>query len=269
MELILTQLRLDQIVTETPFLEAPPSLLENMRRYGQLDPVHARPLDADRYELSFGEPILAAARALRREGLAAICETAACAALPRSLRALILDKQRQSLKLLHRARFTRDLVENEGFSQAAIAKLLDVSRALPSLMLRVLRFPDLEGMVDREALPFSAAIELSALEEEAPRRAYLEELREEKRRRKRFPSVAEIRRGVDERLGKPGLPVLTEELLLPFVADLLAQDRPIAVEVATGRRPITTVCITVPKAEREATTALIDRLRRGKEEPMP
>jgi hypothetical protein len=267
MNLVLAQLRLEQIVTDTRFVEVPPGLRETMARYGQMDPVHARPLDSDpdRYELTAGKPILVISRAMRRETLAAILESAEIAALPQSLRALVLDAQHDSLTMLHRARFARDLVENEGYSQRDVARLMDRSDTLLSLMLRAIRYPELETMVEREGLPFSGAIELSALEEEAPRLAYLAELREEKLARDRFPTVDEIRRGVQERQGKPGLPELTGDLLLPFVADLMSQARCIDVELTMARRSDTRIRITVPRSQRAEVAAAIERLRTPQE----
>jgi ParB-like chromosome segregation protein Spo0J len=260
MELILARLRLEQIVTAGPLPEAPDRLRESMAEFGQLDPVHARPLDDDRYTLTVGEEILSSAYETGLKELDAIVEPAECAALPSAARSLILDAQRTNLKLLYRARKARDLVENEGYTQVRVAKLLQVKESMLSRMLKVMRCPDLEPLVDREGLPFTAAMELAALEE-SPRRAYLAELREVKIACEHFPTVKQIRRGVHERQGKPGLPDLAPEMLLPFLADLLAPDRPLVLEIETGRRHTTGIRILIPESERDVTIARIERLR--------
>jgi ParB-like chromosome segregation protein Spo0J len=268
MELILARLRLEQIVTAGPLPEAPDRLRESMAEYGQLDPVHARPLDDDRYTLTAGEEILSAAYETGLKGLDAIVETAECAALPSAARSLILDAQRTNLKLLYRARKARDLVENEGYTQIRVCKLLQVKAPMLSRMLKVMRCPDLEAAVDREGLAFTSAMELAALEE-GPRRAYLDELREVKIALDHFPSMKQIRRGVQERQGIPGLPDLAREMLLPFLTDLLSPDRPLVFELETGRRHTTGIRIITPEAERDATVALIDRLRACTVNPVP
>lgn len=268
MDLILAQLPLAKITTDATLPEAPDRLRESMAEHGQVDPVHARPRDDDRYTLTAGEPVLAVARALRWETLVAIVETAEGAALPQAERALILDEQRRSLTLLHRARKARDLVDQERYTQARVAKLLRVKAPMLSRILKVMRCPDLETAVDREALPFSAAMELAALKE-APRRAYLAELRETKIALKHFPTVMQIRRGVQERQGKPGLPPLTPDLLLPFMTDLLSHDSPLDLEVATTRRTTPSIRILLPEAEHDATVALIERLRSRTGCPVP
>jgi ParB/RepB/Spo0J family partition protein len=259
---------LEEIAEDQPFGTPRQRILASVRRTGRVRHVLVRRRADGKYVVVAGPQWVAAARIEKLQTIDVIFEEELEAAEPLERRRIANSLQCEALDQLFIGRCLARVLAEGGVTQADLAEEFGMSPEHICNLLRVVECPDLVAMMEDEELAFGAAKVLAGLTEQE-REPVLSELRHHKAVHERFPSVVEITKLVAELLGEETIPVLTRELLLPFVADLMSQGRQIAVEVATARRSTPSVRVTVPKAERAAIAALIDRLRSGTGDAVP
>lgn len=120
--------------------EALDELASSIAARGVIQPIIVRPLDGGRYQLVAGERRWRAAQRARLHEIPALVrelEQREVMAL-----ALIENLQREDLNPLEEARAYQKLADDEGMTQAEIAKLVDKSRSHVANFQRLLALPD-------------------------------------------------------------------------------------------------------------------------------
>lgn len=120
--------------------EALDELASSIAARGVIQPIIVRPLDGERYQLVAGERRWRAAQRARLHEIPALVrelEQREVMAL-----ALIENLQREDLNPLEEARAYQKLADDEGMTQAEIAKLVDKSRSHVANFQRLLALPD-------------------------------------------------------------------------------------------------------------------------------
>ncbi len=114
-------------------------LAESIARYGQLSPLLLRRVDAGRYEIIAGERRYRALRLLGRAQAEAVVLSAYDADC--ALISLVENLQREQLHYLEEAAAYRTLIEEHGFTQEALARLIGRSPSAVANRLRLLKLP--------------------------------------------------------------------------------------------------------------------------------
>ena len=115
-------------------------LAESIERYGLLSPLLLRRVDAGRYEIIAGERRYRALRLLKRTQAEAVVISAYDADC--ALISLVENLQREQLHYLEEAAAYRALIEEHGFTQETLARLVGRSPSAVANRLRLLKLPE-------------------------------------------------------------------------------------------------------------------------------
>jgi ParB/RepB/Spo0J family partition protein len=250
MSLRITHVPVDRIITdETP---RPPgaALMRSMERLGLLIAIDLRAREDGSYQLEDGHRRLGAARQLGWQAIRAVVATPEDESVARDLKAIVVNTQRQNLRQIDIGRHVRRLVREGGYSQAELARQIDVSKFRLCRMLKVIECPELVAAIEGEDLEFGAASAVAALAV-FQRKQVLEQLREIRDREGKFPSVRRVREIVKLREGSAPLPEVSPTDLPTAIEALQLQDFPMAISVTRGKQSRLKVILVLAEEDQE------------------
>jgi ParB family chromosome partitioning protein len=259
MALSISHVPVDQIVTaETPRLPGD-GLVRSMDRFGQLIAVDLRAQADGTYRLEDGHRRLGAARKLGWNTIRGVVEAAGADSLATELKTIIVNTQRQNLRQLDIARHVRRLVQEGGYSQAELARQIDVSKFRLCRMLKVLDCPELVSAIEDAGLEFGAAYAVAVLTV-VERKQVLEELLKIQARDGKLPSVRQVKERVCLRQGSRPLPEVLPADLPTALDALQLQDFPMEVEVTRGKQSRVKVTLVLADQDQEWVSACLTEI---------
>lgn len=256
MALRVTEVPLAQIlIGETPRTPRE-CLVRSMERFGLFVAVDLCERPDSTYHLEDGRHRLGAARRLGWKTIRAVVAPAGEAVYSRDLKAIIVNTQRQNLRQLDIARHARRLMGEGGYSQAELARQIDMSKSHLCRMLKVIDCPVLVSAVEDEGLEYGAA--KAAVVLTAPqRRELIAELFQRRERDGKLPSVRQVEAIVALRRGAAPLPHVPVEDLVPVVEALRLQEFPASIHVARGKQSQLKVTLVLAEEDQEWVTACL------------
>jgi ParB/RepB/Spo0J family partition protein len=256
MALRVTEVPVDRIVTEEAHRVRREGLERSMKRFGLLVAIDLCERPGGTYDLEDGRQRLAVARRLGWKTIRAVVAPAGEAVASRDLKAIIVNTQRQNLRQLDIARHARRLIREGGYSQAELARQIDMSKSHLCRMLKVIECPELESAIQDDGLEYGAAKAIAVLNA-VQRRQVLAELSRRRERDGKFPSVRQVEEIVALRRGATPLPEVPLEDLVPIVGALRLQDFPAEIQVTRGKQSQLKVTLVLAEEDQEWVTACL------------
>jgi ParB family chromosome partitioning protein len=256
MALIITEVPLDRILTDETRRTPDERLIRSMAQFGLFMAIELRAQPDGRYQLEDGSRRFGAAQELGWKSIRALVTPAGEAGCPRDLKAILVNTQRQNLQQLDIARHARRLMREGGYSQAELARQIQMGESTLSQMLKVVESPELVSAIEGVGLQFGAAKALTALSS-LERRQMLAEFREIAARDGKFPSVRQVEERVRLRQGHAPLPEVSPAGLVPAIEALQLQDFPMEIKVTRGKQSQLKVTLVLAEKDQEWVNACL------------